>query len=77
MSHRLQLILNTFGSFLPRYEPCSIPFRLTSDLVLGSGDHVVEDVEGPLGLGLSDAARLLQQVWRRRSQGDTKETQEL
>lgn len=35
---------------------------LTPRLVLGSGHHVVEDVEGSLGVGLTDAARLLQQV---------------
>lgn len=35
---------------------------LTPRLVLGSGHHVVEDVEGSLCVGLTDAARLLQQV---------------
>jgi len=31
----------------------------TAKLLLDPGDHVVEDVEGPLGFGLPDAARLL------------------
>lgn len=35
---------------------------LTPGLVLGSSHHVVEDVEGSLCVGLTDAARLLQQV---------------
>lgn len=41
----------------------NIYVRLTAKLLLDPGDHVVEDVEGSLGFGLSDAARLLQQVW--------------
>lgn len=36
---------------------------LTPHLAGGSGHHVVEDVEGSLGVGLPDAARLLQQIW--------------
>lgn len=37
-------------------------FWLTSHLVFCSCHHVVEDVEGSLSVGLTNAARLLQEV---------------
>ena len=40
---------------------------LTAQLVPRPGEHVVEDVEGPLVFGLADGAGLLQQVWGQRS----------
>lgn len=42
---------------------------LTAQLFAGPRQQVVEDVEAPLLLGLTDGPRLFQQVWSRWGQG--------
>lgn len=44
------------------------PSFLTAQLVSGSRQHVVEDVEAPLLFRLANSSRLLQQIWSRLSQ---------
>lgn len=44
------------------------PRFLTAQLVSGSRQQVVEDVEAPLLFRLTNSSRLLQQIWSRLSQ---------
>lgn len=44
------------------------PSFLTAQLVSGSRQQVVEDVEAPLLFRLTNSSRLLQQIWSRLSQ---------